>query len=262
MDYKTIKFNRDGAIARITLARPDAANALNFDMGEELNEVATICRDDTSIRTVILDAESKIFCAGGDVLTFAAAGKDLPATLRKLLDTFHPAVVTLSTMNAPVIASVQGVAAGAGLSLLSSCSFVIASEKASFMMAYTGIGMSPDGSATYFLPRQIGLRRAEEMMITNRRLSAVEAEQWGLVNQVTPADQLTKVTQQLAEQIAQGPTLAYGTTRRLLLESFDNSFLQQLDAEEKAIIDMAKTSDGLGGIAAFKEKRKPVFGGQ
>jgi len=123
MDYKTIKFNRDGAIARITLARPDAANALNFDMGEELNEVATICRDDTSIRAVILDAESKIFCAGGDVLTFAAAGKDLPATLRKLLDTFHPAVVTLSTMNAPVIASVQGVAAGAGLSLLSFLQF-------------------------------------------------------------------------------------------------------------------------------------------
>ena len=262
MSYKTIKFQREGAIARITLARPDAANALNFDMGEELHEAAHICRDDTSIRAVILDAEGKIFCAGGDVLTFAAAGKDLPATLRKLLDTFHPAVVTLSTMNAPVIASVQGVAAGAGLSLLSSCSFVIASENASFMMSYTGIGMSPDGSATYFLPRQIGLRRAEEMMVTNRRLSAAEAAEWGLVNQVSAPDNLVTATQQLAEQIAKGPTLAYGTTRRLLLESFDNSFSQQLDAEEKAILDMAKTEDGLGGIAAFKDKRKPEFKGE
>ncbi len=262
MSYQTIKFQREGAIARITLARPAAANALNFDMGEELNAVASICRDDASIRAVILDAEGKIFCAGGDVLTFAAAGKDLPATLRKLLDSFHPAVITLSTMNAPVIASVQGVAAGAGLSLLSSCSFVIASEQASFMMAYTGIGMSPDGSATYFLPRQIGLRRAEEMMVTNRRLNATEAADWGLVNQVTAADNLVAVTRQLADQIAQGPTLAYGTTRRLLLESFDNGFIQQLDAEEKAILDMAQTNDGLGGIAAFKDKRKPEFEGR
>lgn len=261
MAYKTIKFQREGAIARITLARPEAANALNFDMGEELNEVANICRDDASVRAVILDAEGKIFCAGGDVLTFAAAGKDLPATLRKLLDSFHPAVVTLSTMNAPVIASVQGIAAGAGLSLLSSCSFVIASEKASFMMAYTGIGMSPDGSATYFLPRQIGLRRAEEMMVTNRRLSAEEASEWGLVNQTADPNNLATVTQQLAEQLAQGPTLAYGTTRRLLLESFDNSFGQQLEAEEKAILVMAETKDGLGGIAAFKDKQKPEFEG-
>ncbi len=261
MAYKTIKFQREGAIARITLARPDAANALNFDMGEELNAVATICRDDASVRAVILDAEGKIFCAGGDVLTFAAAGKDLPATLRKLLDSFHPAVVTLSTMNAPVIASVQGVAAGAGLSLLSSCSFVIASENASFIMAYTGIGMSPDGSATYFLPRQIGLRRAEEMMVTNRRLSAAEAADWGLVNQTTHPDNLAITTQHLAEQLAKGPTLAYGTTRRLLLESFDNSFSQQLEAEEKGIIGMAKTKDGLGGIAAFKDKRTPDYEG-
>ncbi len=261
MSYKAIKFEREGAIARITLNRPEAANALNFDMGEELNEVASICRDDTGIRAVVLDAEGTMFCAGGDVMAFATAGKELPAALRKLLDTFHPAVVTLSTMNAPVIASVQGVAAGAGLSLLSSCSFVIASDKASFMMAYTGIGMSPDGSATYFLPRQIGLRRTEEMMVTNRRLNAKEAADWGLVNQVVTADKLVATSQQLAEQLAQGPTLAYGTTRRLLLESFDNSFAQQLDAEESAILAMAKTRDGLDGVAAFKDKRKPDFNG-
>ena len=260
--YKAIKFQREGSIARITLARPEAGNALNFDMGEELHEVAKLCRDDATVRAVILDAEGGIFCAGGDVMTFAAAGKDLPATLRKLLDTFHPAVVTLSTMNAPVIASVQGVAAGAGLSLLSSCSFVIAGENASFTMAYTGIGMSPDGSATYFLPRQIGLRRAEELMITNRLLSAIEAREWGLVNQVVSNEDIVEKTQQLAETLAQGPTLAYGATRRLLLESFENSCLKQLDKEEKVILDMAATKDGLGGVASFKEKRKPQFKGE
>ncbi|HAD09728.1 MAG TPA: enoyl-CoA hydratase [Porticoccaceae bacterium] len=262
MSYKTIKFSRQNNIARITLARPEAANALNFDMGEELYDVAKVCRDDAEVRAVILDAEGKIFCAGGDVMTFAEAGEELPATLRKLLDTFHPAVATLSTMNAPVIAGVQGIAAGAGLSLLSSCSFVIASDKASFMMAYTGIGMSPDGSATYFLPRQIGLRRAEEMMVTNRRLNASEAEQWGLVNQVTAADKLTPTVEELAARIAKGPTLAYGATRRLLLESFDNSFAQQLKAEEKGIIDMARTEDGLGGVAAFRAKQEMEFKGR
>lgn len=262
MTYKTIKFTHQDNIARITLARPEAANALNFAMGEELYEVAKTCRDNAGIRAVILDAEGKIFCAGGDVMTFAEAGNELPATLRKLLDTFHPAVAILSTMNAPVIAGVQGIAAGAGLSLLSSCSFVIASEKASFMMAYTGIGMSPDGSATYFLPRLIGLRRAEEMMVTNRRLNALEAEQWGLVNQVTPADTLVSTVEELAAGIAKGPTLAYGTTRRLLLESFDNSFAQQLEAEEKGIIAMARTEDGLGGVAAFKAKQDMEFKGR
>jgi 2-(1,2-epoxy-1,2-dihydrophenyl)acetyl-CoA isomerase len=261
MSYKAIKFERVGAVARITLARPEAANALNFDMGEELHDVANICRDDGKIRAVILDAEGKIFCAGGDVITFAEAGDDLANTLGNLLETFHPAVMTLSTMNAPVIASVQGVAAGAGLSLLSSCSFVIASENASFTMAYTGIGLTPDGSATYFLPRHIGIRRAEELMITNRRLNATEACDWGLVNQVVTADKLAETTDQLAESLARGPTLAYGNTRRLLLESCQNSFAQQLQAEEKAILAMARTKDGLGGVASFKNKRKPEFNG-
>ena len=262
MPYKTIKFQRETSIARITLARPDAANALNLEMGAELLHVAELCRDDASVRAVILDAQGKFFCAGGDVAAFAAAGKDLPATLRSLLDSFHPAVEILSTMNAPVIASVQGMAAGAGLSLMSSCSFVIASDKASFTMAYTGIGMTPDGSSTYFLPRQIGIRRTEEMMISNCRLSPEKALDWGLINQVVSADSLAATTQQLAEQLAAGPTLAYGNTRRLLHSSLENNFAQQLEAEASSIIAMGKTKDGLSGVASFKDKRKPTFTGE
>lgn len=262
MSYQAIKFQREGSIARITLARPDAANALNFAMGEELNEVARICQSDATVRAVILDAEGKIFCAGGDVVSFAEAGDALPATLRKLLDSFHPAVATLSAMNAPVIASVQGVTAGAGLSLLSSCSFVVASDKASFTMAYTAIGMTPDGSATYYLPRQIGLRRAEELMITNRRLSSAEAVEWGLINQSVESSELSATVQSLAEQIANGPTIAFGRTRQLLMDSFDNNFSQQLRAEEEGIIAMGRTRDGLGGVAAFKDRKKPEFNGE
>ncbi|MBL4781974.1 MAG: enoyl-CoA hydratase/isomerase family protein [Porticoccaceae bacterium] len=262
MSYQAIKFQREGSIARITLARPDAANALNFAMGEELYEVAKICQSDAGIRAVILDAEGKIFCAGGDVMAFAEAGDALPATLSRLLDSFHPAIETLSAMNAPVIASVQGVAAGAGLSLLSSCSLVIASDKASFTMAYTGIGMTPDGSATYYLPRQIGLRRAEELMITNRRLSAAEAVEWGLINQCVAPDELTSTVQGLADKLASGPTIAFGRTRQLLMDSFDNNFNQQLKAEEEGIIAMGKTRDGLGAIAAFKDKQAIEFKGE
>ena len=262
MSYKTIKFQHENHIARITLARPDAANALNLDMAAELLQVALLCKDDPSVRAVILDAEGKIFCAGGDVLTFAKAGKNLPSTLRKLLDSFHPAVEILSTMNAPVIASVQGMAAGAGLSLMSSCSFVIASENASFTMAYTAIGMTPDGSATYFLPRQIGLRRSEEMMLTNCRLSPEKALEWSLINEIVSESSLAETTQQLAEKLAQGPTLAYGNTRRLLHSSLENDFKQQLDAEAESIIAMGATEDGLNGVASFKEKRKPEFDGE
>lgn len=262
MNYQTIKFQLQGNIARITLNRPDAANALNLQMGEELLHVATHCRDNATVRAVILDAEGKIFCAGGDVATFAAAGEELPATLRKLLDSFHPAVEILSTMNAPVIASVQGVAAGAGLSLLTACSFIIASKTSSFTMAYTAIGMTPDGSSTYFLPRQIGMRRTEELMITNRRLSAEEAEEWGLINRVVAEGDLADTTQQMAEKLAQGPTLAYGNTRRLLLSSLENSFNTQLAAEAESIIAMGGTRDGLSGVASFKDKSKAVFSGE
>lgn len=261
MSYTTLRFAQSGAVARITLARPQAANALNFAMGTELLDVAQRCRDDAGVRAVILDAEGKVFCAGGDIVTFAEAGDGLPAALDGLIDLFHPAVETLSTMNAPVIAAVQGVAAGAGLSLLSSCSLVITSEAASFTMAYTGIGLTPDGGASYFLPRQIGLRRTEELMITNRRLSAAEALAWGLVNEVVAADALAARVDALAEQLASGATSAYGGVRRMLLESSHNSLPQQLDLEQELMVAAGASRDGRAGVAAFKAKARPTFVG-
>jgi len=259
MCYTTLRFARSGAVARITLARPQAANALNFAMGTELLEVAQRCRDDAGVRAVVLDAEGRVFCAGGDIGTFAEAGDELPAALDGLIDLFHPAIETLSTMNAPVIAAVQGVAAGAGLSLLSSCSLVIASETASFTMAYTGIGLTPDGGASYFLPRQIGLRRTEELMITNRRLSAAEALAWGLVNEVVAADALTARVAALAEQLASGATAAYGGVRRMLLATFGNDLPTQLGLEQETIVAVGASRDGRAGVAAFKAKTGPTF---
>ncbi|MBK8133884.1 MAG: enoyl-CoA hydratase/isomerase family protein [Gammaproteobacteria bacterium] len=262
MSYTTIRFTRAGAVARITLARPDAANALNFAMGAELLDVARRCRDDKGVRAVILDADGKVFCAGGDIVTFASAGDRLPTALKELIEIFHPAVEILSTMNAPVIAAVQGVAAGAGLSLLSSCSLVIASDAASFTMAYTGIGLTPDGGATYFLPRQIGLRKTEELMITNRRLNAAEALDWGLVNEVVTPEALAGRVDALANQLAAGATAAYGAARRMLLASFGNTMTAQLALEQETMVAAGGSRDGLAGVAAFKAKTRPEFRGE
>jgi len=261
MPYTAIRFAREGAIARITLARPDAANALNRAMAHELLEVAQICRDDPGVRAVILDAEGKVFCAGGDVMAFAAAGDRLSAELDRLIGIFHPAVETLCTLNAPVIAAVQGVAAGAGLSLLAACSLVVASSTAMFTMAYTGIGLTPDGGATYFLARQLGLRKAEELMITNRRLDADTALAWGLVNEVVAPEQLQPRVAALAEQLAGGATAAYGAVRRMLLESSSNSLRAQLDLEQRHMVAAGASRDGLAGVAAFKAKTRAEFRG-
>jgi len=262
MPYTAIRFAREGAVARITLARPDAANALNPAMAHELLEVAQICRDDPGVRAVILDAEGKVFCAGGDVMEFAAAGDRLSAELDRLIGIFHPAVETLCTLNAPVIAAVQGVAAGAGLSLLAACSLVVASSTALFTMAYTGIGLTPDGGATYFLARQLGLRKAEELMITNRRLDADTALAWGLINEVVAPEQLQTRVTALAEQLAGGATAAYGAVRRMLLESSRNGLHEQLELEQRHMVAAGASRDGLAGVAAFKAKTRAEFRGR
>lgn len=262
MSYTTIRFTREGAVARITLARPDAANALNPAMAHELLEVAQLCRDDSGVRAVILDAEGKVFCAGGDVQEFAAAGDRLAAELDRLIGIFHPAVEILCTLNAPVIAAVQGVAAGAGLSLLSACSLAVASSNAMFTMAYTGIGLTPDGGATYFLARQLGLRKAEELMITNRRLDAETALAWGLVNEVVAPELLADRVTALAGELATGATAAYGAARRMLLASSMHSLGEQLELEKQTMVSAGASRDALAGVAAFKAKTKPEFQGR
>lgn len=219
------------------------------------------CAATTPGCAVILDAEGQVFCGGGDVLTFAAAGDRLADDLDHLIDVFHPAVETLCTMNPPVIAAVQGVAAGAGLSLLSASSLAIASDTATFTMAYTGIGLTPDGGSTYFLPRQIGLRKAEELMITNRRLDAATALAWGLVNEVTAPEQLQNRVAALAEQLASGPTAAFGAARRMLLASTHHSLREQLELEKQTMVAAGASRDGRAGVAAFKAKTKPEFSG-
>ena len=183
------------------------------------------------------------------------------AALKQLTGQLHSAISTLMRMRAPLIVAVNGAAAGIGLSLALIGDITLASEKASFTLAYTAAGLSPDGASTYLLPKVIGIKRAKEMMITNRRLTAAEALEWGLVNRVVSVDELLDETLELARSIAQGPTNAFGSVKSLVLSGFGGTLESQMALEVEEIIQNAKSKDGQEGIHAFLQKRQPRFNG-
>jgi 2-(1,2-epoxy-1,2-dihydrophenyl)acetyl-CoA isomerase len=261
MPYQTLRFSNDGGLARITLARPDHANAMNIAFMRELMEVAIACDEDPSVRAILLDSEGRLFCAGGDLAEFASAGDKLAPLLKEGTTYLHAGLSRLARLRAPVIAAVQGHAAGAGFSLAMACDIVLASSSARFTMAYTRAGLVPDGSSTYFLPRVIGRRRTLELMITNRTLSAAEALDWGLVTRVIADEQLAAEALALGREIAQGPTGAFASVKRLVLASESETLESQMELEARAIADAARGADGQEGIRAFLGKRAPRFTG-
>ncbi|NNM00611.1 MAG: enoyl-CoA hydratase, partial [Gammaproteobacteria bacterium] len=174
----------------------------------------------------------------------------------------HAAIARFTRMNAPVIMAVHGAAAGAGMSLICGGDIVIAARAAKFTMAYTAIGLPPDGGGSYFLPRVVGLRRAQELILTNRRLSADEALDWGLVTEVVADDALAERAGALAANLASGPTLAYGAAKRLLADTLSNTLETQMELETRAIAGAAAGEDSAGAIQAFLAKQKPTFSGR
>jgi 2-(1,2-epoxy-1,2-dihydrophenyl)acetyl-CoA isomerase len=260
-DFETIIFEKNDGIAKITLNRPDAANGINLALAKELMTAASDCENDPSVRAVILTGNGKLFSAGGDLKSFASA-TSASGLLKEITFYLHGAVSRLARMNAPVIVAVNGTAAGAGFSLAVAGDIVLAADSAKFTMAYTAAGLSPDGSSTYFLPRLIGLRKTQELMITNRRLSAEEALEWGAINRVVAAKDLQAEAQALAQQLANGPTQAFGAVKQLLQATFNNGLETQMEQEADAIASMTLLSDGQEGISAFIEKRAPVYTGQ
>ena len=262
MKLETLDFSISNNIATITLNRPENANALNPIMAKELSNMAIECDENKDIRAVIIEGSGKMFCAGGDLKAFSDAGDSAPALIKQMAGDLHIAISRFSRMDAPTIAAINGTAAGAGFSIAISADVVISTKSAKFVMAYTNAGLSPDGSSTYFLPRRIGDRRARELMLTNRVLSAEEALEWGLINKIVDQENLSATTRELAEKFASGPTLAYGKVKNLLNASFDNGLETQMELETRGISDMARSSDGREGIQAFLNKRKPNFKGK
>lgn len=262
MEFERLELREEGGLATISLNRPEAANAIDMAMARELMRVAIHCDVSPNVRAVLLDAKGKLFCAGGDLKSFVDAGEQLPALLKELTMNLHAATSRFARMQAPLVVAVQGPAAGAGLSLAAGGDLVLAAESSTFTSAYTAAGVSPDGSSTYFLPRLIGLRRTQELMFTNRRLSAAEALDWGLVTQVVPDSELADQARTLAGRLASGPTRAFGRVKQLLHDSFQGSLETQMERESRGIAEMGAGLDGPEGIRAFTEKRKPKFQGR
>jgi 2-(1,2-epoxy-1,2-dihydrophenyl)acetyl-CoA isomerase len=263
MTYEALQFEVRDNVAWITFNRPAVYNAMNHQTMIELAHVANFCATDPSVRAAVLTGTGdKAFCAGGDVGGFHANNARIALGVNEGTMYLHTAASRFSWMRAPLIAAVNGVAAGAGLSAVAFCDLAIAADTATFTSAYTRIGFSPDGSSTWFLPRLIGRRRAMEMYLTNRTLTAQEALDWGLVNRVVPAADLMDEVAKLATQLASGPTRTYGSVKKLMQMSSVDSLESQMELETRTLAEMAASPDAREGIRAFVEKRKPEFRGE
>ncbi len=249
----------ESGIARVTLNRPAAGNSLNVPLARALMEASIRCDEDDAVRCVLLSAAGRMFCAGGDIQAFTAAGAGAPALIKELTGYLHMAIARFARMDKPLVTAVNGPAAGAGVGLAVLGDIVLAARAAHFTLAYTHIGLSPDGGCTWLLPRLIGLRRAQELMLTNRRVPAEEAERIGLVTQAVDDQALLTSAAAQARQLADAATRALGATRRLLVASFDASLETHLEHEARSIADLGGTGHFREGIAAFSGKRRPDF---
>ena len=259
MDNNKVLLSVENHVGVITLNRPEAANSLDLQMAKELMDVAIFCSESETIRAVVITGAGNKFSVGGDLKSFAQEGDEISSHLKSVTFYLHQAISLFARMNKPFIGAVNGVAAGAGMSLACACDLVYASEKSKFVMAYNKIGLTPDGSGSYFLPRLVGMRRALELMYTNRQLTANEACEWGIVNQVVSDENLMEVVLSIAEQLAKGPMNAYGATKKLFYHSLQETLESQMSKESLLLASRASSKEGKEGISAFLEKREANF---
>jgi 2-(1,2-epoxy-1,2-dihydrophenyl)acetyl-CoA isomerase len=258
--FETLRFALADGVARITPERPAAHNALDLGLARDLYHATLRCTDDPRVRAVLIAPAGVTFCPGGDLKSFAATGDDLPRHVREVTTYLHGAISRLARLDAPVVIAVNGTAAGAGMSLALTGDIVLAASSARFTMAYTGIGLCPDGAATYYLTRAVGLARALDLTLTNRLLDADEALGLGLVSRVVPDADLEREAAAIARRLAAGPTRAYGAAKRLLRGGWNETLETQMELESQALARLAGTADAVEGIAAFLGKRPPKFG--
>ena len=252
----TIDLSEGEGSARLTLNRPDVGNSIDSATADALLDAVVRVAEDEAVRVVVLTGAGRMFCAGGDVRAFAATADSEAAVIARITAPLHAAINRLAQMDKPLVTMINGPAAGAGLGLALLGDIVIAARSAHFTSAYTAIGLSPDGGTSWLLPRVVGLRRAQEMILTNRRVTADEALTMGMITQVTDDAALEDIVAALVAMLASAPTAALGRSRRLLLASSSRDLPGQLEQEARAIATSAKSEEGRTGIAGFLARHR------
>ena len=260
-DFETIILSIDDGLSIITLNRPDRLNALNGAMKADLTRAfRQIAAPESGVRALLITGSGRGFCAGADLAENALSGnRDLGASLT---DTYHPMLLELAALEIPVISAVNGVAAGAGMSLAISADIILASRSSYFLQAFVNIGLVPDAGSTFLLPRLIGTSRARAMMMLGEKVPAEKAYDWGMVYGVYDDKELMDVAGTLARKLACGPTVALGGIRKLMVASHTNSYAEQLAAEAAQQRNAGRSGDCLEGVSAFIQKREAAFKGK
>lgn len=257
---KSITTNIENGVATLTLNRPEVFNSFNREMALLLQGQLDACEADPHIRAIVLTGEGKAFCAGQDLKEVTTP--ELHPGFKIILEEhYNPIIERIRAIKKPIIAAVNGVAAGAGANIALACDIVVASEKASFIQAFSKIGLVPDSAGSFFLPRLIGFQKASALMLLGDKVGATQAQELGMVYKVFTPETFQQQVSSLALDMAQMPTKALGLTKQLLNASFNNTLEQQLALESKLQIQAANSNDYKEGVTAFVEKRKPNFKG-
>ena len=258
--YSLIKFDIEGAIAKITLNRPDVLNSFNKQMAMELHNALDDCRDSTHIRAVYITGEGRAFCAGQDLAE--AIDPNGPSMKSIVEDHYNPIIKRIREIEKPVVCAVNGVAAGAGANIALACDIVLAASSAVFIQAFSKIGLIPDSGGTFFLPRLVGMQRATAMMMLGEKIKAEQAVQFGLIYKVCEDARLSEEAMALTKMLSSMPTRGLGLTKRALNASFHNNLDDQLKLEGELQAEAGHSHDYREGVNAFLEKRLPVFKGE
>jgi 2-(1,2-epoxy-1,2-dihydrophenyl)acetyl-CoA isomerase len=254
-----VLIKQHGNILEITLNRPDVYNALNMDMMKMLGETLSYAATNDVIKGVIITGNGKAFCSGGDLKSISQQSEDAASVLYRLAPQFHLSITEIRRMEKPVVAAINGIAAGGGFSLALACDFRVMAQSTILRQAYTSSGLSMDGGGTFTLPRLVGLGRAMEIMAFDKPISSVQALEWGLVTKVVPDDTVLLETLGMLEALISGALHSFAWSKKLMIHSFNNTLETQLELERQGISDCAAHPNGQEGIQAFLEKRKPSF---
>jgi 2-(1,2-epoxy-1,2-dihydrophenyl)acetyl-CoA isomerase len=246
-----VRLVQEGPVATLTLNRPASGNAIDLSLARELRQALDVCEQNDDLHAVVITGAGRLFCGGGDLKAIHAEGSNGPAYVKELLGHLHECIIAIARMPVPVIAAINGTAAGAGFALACACDLLVATRTSKFVMAYTGIGLTPDGSSTWYLPRLVGLHRAMALTMLNDEVSADTLHAWGVIFDVVEESEFESSLSALTARLVDGSRVASGVAKRLLRTSADNSLEAQMNAEAEALCLAIPGAEARAGLASF-----------